>query len=87
MTRWPPTRRRSDAEDRRLDPARRAAELELVVRALHPHIGAQLQLENGELLGVLSARAVAGGPPTGTLSLEGPRPVLGCGEGALELVS
>jgi methionyl-tRNA formyltransferase len=74
-------------EDRRLDPARSAADLALVVRALAPRIGAQLQLEDGQLLGVSRARAVAAGPPAGTLSLEGPRPVLGCAEGALELLS
>ncbi len=43
-------------EDRLLDPARPAAELERVVRALHPHIGARLTLADGELLGVRRAR-------------------------------
>ena len=74
------------SEDRRLDPARPAVELERVVRALHPHIGAVLELD-GELLGVRIARVVgapAGRP--GTLDLEGPRPVLGCRDGGLELV-
>ena len=36
-----PTPRRSSRADRLLDPARPAAELERVVRALHPHIGAR----------------------------------------------
>ena len=72
--------------DRRLDPARAAMELERTVRALSPHIGAQVQLEDGEALGVLAARAGAGGPPAGRLSLEGPTPVLGCADGALELL-
>jgi methionyl-tRNA formyltransferase len=74
------------AEDRLLDPSRRASELERVVRALTPHIGAQLQLDGGPPLGVREARVLSDGPPTGALSLEGRRPVLGCAEGALELV-
>jgi methionyl-tRNA formyltransferase len=73
-------------EDRRLDPARRASELERVVRALTPHIGAQLQLDDGALLGVRDARVVPDGPAAGSLSLEGSSPVLGCADGALELV-
>jgi methionyl-tRNA formyltransferase len=76
------------AADRRLDPSRPARALELVVRALHPHIGAQLELAGGELLGVHAARAVTGnGIAAGALSLEGPRPRVGCGEGALELIT
>jgi methionyl-tRNA formyltransferase len=38
--------------DRLLDPARAAAELERVVRALHPHVGARVALADGTLLGV-----------------------------------
>jgi len=38
--------------DRLLDPARPAIELERVVRALHPHIGARVALADGTLLGV-----------------------------------
>jgi methionyl-tRNA formyltransferase len=75
------------AADRVLDPARPAAELERVVRALTPHIGAHVELADGERLGVREARVLAGGgPPQGELSLAGPRPVLGCAEGALELL-
>jgi methionyl-tRNA formyltransferase len=73
-------------EDRLLDPARRAVELERTVRALTPHIGAHVALEDGERLGVRSAAVLDGGPPAGRLSLDGPRPVLGCAEGALELL-
>jgi methionyl-tRNA formyltransferase len=40
------------AHDRLLDPARSAVELERVVRALHPHIGAHVALADGTLLGV-----------------------------------
>jgi methionyl-tRNA formyltransferase len=92
----PPAREQDDAqatyaekitpEDRRLDPSRRASELERVVRALTPHIGAQLQLDDGAPLGVREARALGDGPAAGSLSLEGRRPVLGCSDGALELV-
>jgi methionyl-tRNA formyltransferase len=41
--------------DRLLDPARPAVELERVVRALHPHIGARVALADGGLLGVQQA--------------------------------
>lgn len=53
------------AADRTLDPAAPAQERERVVRALQPHIGARLQLEDGSFLGVRRARA----PETGTLEL------------------
>ena len=75
------------AADRRLDPGRAAAELERVVRALHPHIGAQLELPGGELLGVKEARAVQDSLAPGTLSYDGGRPLVGCAQGALELVT
>ncbi len=45
------------AEDRRLDLSRPALELERQVRALHPHVGAYLELDDGERLRVLHARA------------------------------
>jgi len=74
------------AADRRLDPGRSAAELERVVRALAPHIGAQIELADGAVVGVYAARAVDAGPPPGTVSLDGPRPVFGCAGGGLELL-
>ncbi len=43
--------------DRTLDPEAPAAEQARVVRALHPHIGARLALEDGAFLGVRAARA------------------------------
>jgi len=73
-------------EDRLLDPAQPAVELERVVRALHPHIGAQLELEDGSLLGVDQARVLEHGPPAGEISLSARWPVVGCARGALELV-
>jgi methionyl-tRNA formyltransferase len=73
--------------DRELDPCRAAVELERTVRALTPHIGAHVVVGDGDRLGVSAARALpAGGPPEGEVSLEGPLPVLGCAEGALELL-
>ena len=61
-------------EDRLLDPARPAAELERLVRALHPHIGARVALADGTLLGVRRA-ALADAPSTG-------HPSVGAGAGA-----
>jgi methionyl-tRNA formyltransferase len=91
----PPSAEQDDAEatyaekitaaDRRLDPARPAAALERVVRALTPHIGAQVELQDGALLGVREARVLDVGPPPGVVALDGGWPVLGCAEGALEL--
>lgn len=73
------------AADRLLDPERPAAELERVVRALHPHIGARLALPDGAFLRVLRARAVAQPAPAG-LSRDGDRLLLGTADGALELL-
>jgi methionyl-tRNA formyltransferase len=76
------------AEDRALDPARTAAELARVVRALTPHIGAKLALEDGTVLGIGDARATgASDPRPGVVSFEGHVPVLGCGAGSLELLA
>jgi methionyl-tRNA formyltransferase len=75
-------------DDRRLRGSRAAAQLERVVRALHPHVGANVELADGTLLGVHAARVLASpGPPAGVVSLDGELPVLGCAEGALELLS
>lgn len=74
-------------EDRELNPSRPAAELERTVRALTPHIGAHVLLGDGERLGVSAARVVSDHrPPEGVVSLEGPRPVLGCVDAGLELL-
>jgi methionyl-tRNA formyltransferase len=45
--------------DRLLDPARPARELERIVRALHPHIGARAELSGGGLIGVHEATLVS----------------------------
>ena len=75
------------ATERLLDPLEPAIALERKVRALAPHIGARLALSDGTMLGVLEAAVTAGGPSPGSLSLSGQRPILGCADGALELVT
>ncbi len=75
------------AEDRELDPSRPAVELERVVRALTPHIGAHVVLGDSSRLGVRAARLVPGdGPAPGAISFDGPVPVFGTADGALELL-
>jgi methionyl-tRNA formyltransferase len=86
------------AEDRLLDPARAALELERIVRALHPHVGARVALADGGMLGVERARllqasapaddaalAHARAAPPGLLAHDG-RLLLACSDGALELL-
>jgi methionyl-tRNA formyltransferase len=51
---------RITAEDRTLDPEAPPDLNERVVRALHPHIGARVQLDDGSWLGVLRARVGEG---------------------------
>ena len=77
-------------EERRLDPGRPADELERRVRALTPHVGAYLELEDGGMLGVRSAQALSaygsvGSPPPGRIVCEGDALLLVCGEGVLGL--
>lgn len=80
-----------EAADRMLDPALGAIELERVVRALHPHIGARLALPDGSMLGVWRAKAEPAGPTApaqGELGRAGDRLLYGVGGGqALELLS
>jgi methionyl-tRNA formyltransferase len=75
-----------DSSERRLDPTRTAAELERIVRALTPHIGAYLALDGSERLGVNSAVAVDGDLEPGQLQAQDGRLLLGCREGALDLL-
>ena len=72
-------------EDRRLDPARPAAELARAVRALNPHIGTYLELADGSRLGVRSARPVPGGAPAATLAEADGELMLGTAQGGLVL--
>ncbi len=73
-------------EDRLLDPARPASELERVVRALHPHIGARVALADGTLLGVHRACVAAQRTTAGTLTAVEGRLLYGACDGALELL-
>ncbi|HST57015.1 MAG TPA: methionyl-tRNA formyltransferase [Solirubrobacteraceae bacterium] len=77
-------------EDRQLDPARDARELERVVRALQPHVGARAQLADGTQLGVHSAALAEPGAldpslQPGVREHEG-RLLLVCRTGTLELL-
>jgi methionyl-tRNA formyltransferase len=76
-----------DAADRRLDPERPAGELERTVRALTPHVGAFVELDGGERLGVRrAAQAGAGGPELGRLAERDGALLYGTADGALELI-
>jgi len=70
------------ARDRVLDPAHGAIELERVVRALHPHIGARTPAG----LGVAKARASAEAVAAGELAARDGRLLYGASGGSLELV-
>jgi methionyl-tRNA formyltransferase len=73
--------------ERRLDPARPALELDRIVRALTPQVGAYLESTAGERLGVRRARPLEGdsGLAAGELRAVGGELLLGCGEGSLRL--
>ena len=73
-------------EERRLDPARPAAELERAVRALNPHVGTYLELEGGERLVVRSARRGPDGPERGAIEAGDGELVLGTADGSLRLL-
>jgi methionyl-tRNA formyltransferase len=79
--------------DRLLDPAKPAAELERVVRALHPHIRARARLADGSMLGVHRAalleppaQAGRGEPSPLGLTMHDGRLLLQCTPGVLELL-
>jgi methionyl-tRNA formyltransferase len=71
--------------ERRLDPGRPAAELARTVRALTPHVGVYLELDQGIRLGVRRARAVDVSVERGEVRAEWGALLLGCGRGALRL--
>jgi methionyl-tRNA formyltransferase len=86
-------------DDRLLDPVRPAVELERVVRALHPHIGARVALTDKAMLGVRRAEIAphdgavperTGRGPDGQgalgLAIREDRLLLDCAEGTLELL-
>jgi methionyl-tRNA formyltransferase len=74
------------AEDRLLDPARSAVELERVVRALHPHIGARIAHPDGGFLGVHRVCVATEQVPAGRLAAIGGRLLYGARDRALELL-
>jgi len=65
------------AEDRTLDLTRPAVENERIVRALHPHIGARIALDDGSFLGVQEARVSDDGTTLELLTVQpsGGRPM------------
>jgi methionyl-tRNA formyltransferase len=73
------------ADERHLLPSRPAAELERVVRALTPHVGAYLELEGGDRLGVCKASTVRDGPAAGAIEADGAHLVVGASDGGLRL--
>jgi methionyl-tRNA formyltransferase len=77
-----------EREDRLLDPSLRAGELERRVRALHPHVGAYIELDSGERLGVRRARLAPGvnSVAPGAIAVEDSRLLYGAAQGALELL-
>jgi methionyl-tRNA formyltransferase len=77
-----------EPRDRLLDPSLRAGDLERLVRALHPHVGAYIELDGGGRLGVRRARLAAGvdGVAPGELKAEDSRLLYGAAQGALELL-
>jgi methionyl-tRNA formyltransferase len=77
-----------ERKHRLLDPALRAGELERRVRALTPHLGAYIELDSGERLGVRRARLAPGvdGVAPGALAVEDSRLLYGAAQGALELL-
>jgi methionyl-tRNA formyltransferase len=76
------------APDRSLDTSRPAEELERVVRALTPHIGARVALPDGTMLGIGKATLAPPDTPPGegVYEHEG-RLLLSCLPGALELLA
>ncbi|HEY0279496.1 MAG TPA: methionyl-tRNA formyltransferase, partial [Solirubrobacterales bacterium] len=59
------------SEDRRLDLAEPAADLAAKVRALTPHIGAFLELADGERLAVRAASTAPASPPAAVVAADG----------------
>jgi methionyl-tRNA formyltransferase len=73
--------------ERRLDPRRRADELERHVRALSPRVGTYVELPSGERLGVLRAAMAAGDElAPGELVARDRRLLFGAAAGTLELL-
>jgi methionyl-tRNA formyltransferase len=87
-----------ESEERRVDPTMAVCPVNDLIRALTPHIGAYIELEGGERLGVRKARPAAAAadaeeeddlptpPDPGAFAARGDRLLFGCADGALELL-
>jgi len=73
------------SDERRLDVDRPAEELERIVRALTPHIGAYLEFADGARLGIRRAAAVDDRLPAGEMEGREAKLLLGTAKGALRL--
>ena len=74
-----------ESTERRLDPSRPADELARRVRALTPHVGAYLQLQGDERLGVRAVVVEDGDGEPGSLRADDGALLLDCGAGRLRL--
>lgn len=73
------------AADRLLDPGLPAIVLERTVRALRPHIGARLELPEGEIIGVRRATASPETSEPGLVTACDGELIVGCSEGTLRI--
>jgi methionyl-tRNA formyltransferase len=80
--------RKIEPDDRRVDPDLRAVDAERRVRALTPHVGAYIELSDGERLGVWRAAVLPAAPGVapGELIVQDGRLLYTCADGALELL-
>ena len=76
-----------EAADRTLDRSLSPEAAARVVRALHPHIGARVDVPGGEPLRVHVATPTETATTPGELSAQDGRLLWGCGDGALELLT
>ncbi len=75
-----------DSHDRLLDQNKPAAELERLVRALQPHIGARVALTDGSLLGVHHASLAPDIPAGLGVYASNGRLLFACSDGTIELL-
>ena len=73
------------AQDRLLDPSRPAIELERAIRALRPHVGARIELNSGEVIGVREATTDDTGPAQGQFVGDDDALLVGCSDGVLRV--
>lgn len=73
-------------DDRRLAADRSPEELDRLVRALSPHVGAWIEPPGGDRIGVLHAQPAADAAEAGRLEVVDGRLLFGCAGGSLELI-